>query len=214
MVLRRCTTLSTISLLFFLQNKSSSLFTLRPSAYPWTRIHSQKYMLCRASFSIIYYLCTMNVSKKALLGLTLVESCAQKDWVCRLSPPCVAKWICRRHVASIDDMTNISSKPHEVGNAIWNGSATCLLIRNILRRNIKYLFPTRDIVHETVPVFPEIKPGRPLCFMSSGLQNLSFYNREIWRIWGNTVADILNQIYALPRVNQLLSCSWVRRDDG
>ncbi len=165
-------------------------------------------MLCRASFNIIYYLCTMNVSKKALLGLTLYELKA----VCKeLGMPAftatqMAKWIYERHVASIDDMTNISKANRMKLETLYEiGLQPAIDAQHSQDGTIKYLFPTRDNKFVETVYIPD-KDRATLCVSCQvGCKmNCLFCQTGKQGFEGSlTVADILNQIYALPEVDQL-----------
>ena len=83
--------------------------TLLPPAFHALSTN-QKNNTKRETFNIIYYLCSMISSKKALLGMTLNEL---KEACKQLGMPAftggqIAKWLYTHHVKHIDEMTNIS----------------------------------------------------------------------------------------------------------
>lgn len=162
------------------------------------------------------------MNKKILLGLTLDEL---KDVATSLGMPAftggqIAKWMYGRHVRSIDEMTNLSkanraklAEEYEIG---------CMAPTESQRSKdgtVKYLFPVAPPRHssigegdarphkyvETVYI-PEENGHATLCvsceigckmnclFCQTGKQGFEGYL---------TAADILNQIYSLPEVDNL-----------
>lgn len=158
----------------------------------------------------------MNNIKKQLLGMTLAEL---KELVVSLGMPAftggqIAKWIYSQHVATIDEMTNISkanrerlSLEYEVGchapiDAQYSKDGT-----------IKYLFPVSTNAKqqasgtkfvETVYI-PDGERATLCVSCQVGCKmNCLFCQTGKQGFEGNlSAADILNQIYALPERDKL-----------
>lgn len=163
------------------------------------------------------------MEKKILLGLTLDEL---KDVVKSLGMPAftgsqIAKWLYEKHVKSIDEMTNLSKANREKLAAEYEiGCMAPIDEQRSKDGTVKYLFPVRtthpsgegDGSHphgrkfvETVFI-PEAGGHAALCvscevgckmnclFCQTGKQGFEGYL---------SVADILNQIYSLPEVDEL-----------
>lgn len=161
------------------------------------------------------------MSKKILLGLTLDEL---KDVAKSLGMPAftgsqIAKWLYGRHVRSIEEMTNISKANREKLAVEYEiGSMPPIDEQRSKDGTVKYLFPVRT----TSPSSSDGKSGTPkfvetvfipeagghatLCvscevgckmnclFCQTGKQGFEGYL---------TAADILNQVYSLPEVDEL-----------
>lgn len=156
-----------------------------------------------------------NMNKKILLGLTLDEL---KDVARSLGMPAftgaqIAKWMYERHAKSIDEMTNISKANRAKLEAEYEiGSMKPMDYQKSKDGTIKYLFPVRTTVagsasrfvetvfipdengHATLCVSCEVGCKMNCLFCQTGKQGFEGYL---------TTADILNQIYSLPEVDQL-----------
>ena len=150
----------------------------------------------------------MNVSKKALLGLTLYElkSVCKELGMPVFAAMQIAKWIYERHVTSIDDMTNISKANRMKLETLYEiGLRPAIDAQHSQDGTIKYLFPTRDNKFVETVYIPD-KDRATLCvscqvgckmnclFCQTGKQGFES---------SLSVTDILNQIYAIPEVDQL-----------
>ena len=160
------------------------------------------------------------MNKKILLGMTLDEL---KGLAKSLGMPAftggqIAKWLYERHVRSIDEMTNLSKANRAVlAEHCEIGCAAPIDAQHSKDGTIKYLFPVRTTAPSTIndqpstkfveTVFiPEEGGHATLCvscevgckmnclFCQTGKQGFEGYL---------SVADILNQIYSLPEVDEL-----------
>ena len=162
------------------------------------------------------YLCTMNPQKKRLLGLTPTEL---KAVVGGLSMPAftarqIAQWLYVKHVKSIDEMTNLSKQNRALLAEQYEvGTMAPIDCQRSKDGTIKYLFPVcgdEIATHETglfvETVFIPDKDRATLCVSCQvGCKmNCLFCQTGKQGWYGNlTAADILNQIIALPEVDQL-----------
>ena len=160
----------------------------------------------------------MDSTKKRLLGMTLAEL---KEAARRLGLPAftggqMAQWLYQKHVTSIDEMTNISKQNRERLKAEYE--VGCMAPADSQRSQdgtVKYLFPV-----DVKSVSPLGKEGRKfvetvyipdgdratLCVSCQvGCKMNCLFCQTGKQGWeGNlTVADILNQIYALPERERL-----------
>jgi 23S rRNA (adenine2503-C2)-methyltransferase len=163
----------------------------------------------------------MNKEKTPLLGLTLSEL---KAVVQELGMPAftgtqIAQWLYARHIKSIDEMTNLSKANRiKLEESYCIGCAKHLESSKSKDGTIKYLFPVeteRNPNHEdqdTTQKFvesvfiPEEHGRATLCVSCQvGCQmNCLFCQTGKQGFQGNlTTADILNQIYSLPEMDQL-----------
>ena len=157
----------------------------------------------------------MNPQKKRLLGLTPTEL---KTVVGSLGMPAftarqLAQWLYEKHVQSIDEMTNISKQNRQLLSENYEvGALSPIDCQRSKDGTIKYLFPVTcsdnsepsgkfvetvfipDGDRATLCVSCQVGCKMNCLFCQTGKQG--------WH--GNlTTADILNQIYALPQVEQL-----------
>ena len=150
----------------------------------------------------------MDSEKQMLIGKTLGEL---KIVVGNLGMPAftatqIAKWLYQQHVASIDDMTNISKVNREKLKARYEvGAMAPIDCQRSKDGTIKYLFPVRtgkfvetvfipDGDRATLSVSCQVGCKMNCLFCQTGKQGFE----------GNlTAADILNQIYALPECQEL-----------
>ena len=167
------------------------------------------------------------MNKKILLGLTLDEL---KDVAKSLGMPAftggqIAKWMYEHHVKSIDEMTNISKANRAKLEAEYEiGCMAPIDSQKSKDGTIKYLFPVRTTNglspnpspsgrgdatprkfvetvfipeeggHATLCVSCEVGCKMNCLFCQTGKQGFEGYL---------TTADILNQIYSLPEVDEL-----------
>lgn len=149
-----------------------------------------------------------DTSRKNLLGLSLREL---KEVAVQLGMPAftggqIAKWIYGNHVASIDEMTNLSKRNRELlAKEYIIGAMPPLDSQHSVDGTIKYLFPTAAGKFVETVYIPE-KDRATLCvscqvgckmnclFCQTGKQG---YEGSL------TVTDILNQIYSLPEREKL-----------
>lgn len=118
----------------------------------------------------------------------------------------IAQWIYKKHVMSIDEMTNLSKKNREMlSEKFCIGATIPLDSQHSKDGTVKYLFPTED-GHYVETVFIPDHDRATLCVSCQvGCKmNCMFcaIGKQGWE--GNlTVADIINQIYAVPEWEQL-----------
>ena len=168
----------------------------------------------------LHYLCIMIGNKKTLLGLTLDEL---KDVARSIGMPAftggqMAKWLYEQHVKSIDEMTNISKANRAKLEAEYTiGCAAPIDAQYSKDGTIKYLFPVEGIspknndvtqAHKFVETvfIPDDNGHATLCVSCQvGCKmNCLFCQTGKQGFEGSlTAADILNQIYSLPEVDQL-----------
>ena len=157
----------------------------------------------------------MNPQKKRLLGLTPAEL---KALVGSLGMPAftakqVAQWLYVKHVRSIDEMTNLSMHNRELLSAEYEvGAMDPIDCQRSKDGTIKYLFPVLTSNPSPLPslfvetVFIPDHDRATLCVSCQvGCKMNCLFCQTGKQGWqGNlTAADILNQIYALPEVEQL-----------
>ena len=157
----------------------------------------------------------MNPQKKRLLGLTPAEL---KALVGSLGMPAftakqVAQWLYVKHVRSIDEMTNLSKHNRELLSAEYEvGAMDPIDCQRSKDGTIKYLFPVLTSNPSPLPslfvetVFIPDHDRATLCVSCQvGCKMNCLFCQTGKQGWqGNlTAADILNQIYALPEVEQL-----------
>ena len=158
----------------------------------------------------------MNPQKKRLLGLTPTEL---KALVGSLGMPAftakqVAQWLYEKHVKSIDEMTNLSKRNRELLSEEYEvGTMEPIDCQRSKDGTIKYLFPVwcdsvatnkTGLFVETVFIPDHDRATLCVSCQVGCKMNCLFCQtgKQGWQ--GNlTAADILNQIYALPEVDQL-----------
>ena len=149
--------------------------------------------------------------KKRLLGMTPAEL---KALVASLGMPAftakqVAQWLYVKHVKSIDEMTNLSKQNRELLSEHYEvGAMEPIDCQRSKDGTIKYLFPvqTADSALFVETVFIPDHDRATLCVSCQvGCKMNCLFCQTGKQGWqGNlTAADILNQIYALPEVDQL-----------
>lgn len=156
------------------------------------------------------------MDKKILLGLTLDEL---KEVAVSLGMPAftgsqIAKWLYERHVRSIEEMTNLSKRNRQIlSDHCEIGCMEPLEHSNSKDGTVKYLFPVRTTDgdgsrrrfvetvyipeeggHATLCVSCEVGCKMNCLFCQTGKQGF----HECL-----TAADILNQVYSLPEVDNL-----------
>ena len=150
--------------------------------------------------------------KKPLLGLTPIEL---KSIVSSMGMPAftakqVAQWLYVKHVATIDEMTNISKQNREQLKASYEvGAMSPIDCQRSKDGTIKYLFPviTNDgTEHYVETVFIPDGERATLCVSCQvGCKMNCLFCQTGKQGWqGNlTASGILNQIYALPERDRL-----------
>ena len=126
----------------------------------------------------------------------------------------IAQWLYEKHVSEIDEMTNLSKQNRERLNAEYEvGALAPIDCQRSKDGTIKYLFPvcchamtTYETGRFVETVFIPDKDRATLCVSCQvGCKMNCLFCQTGKQGWhGNlTAADILNQIYALPEVDQL-----------
>lgn len=156
-----------------------------------------------------------DIKKKVLLGMTTTEL---KEVARSLGMPSftgeqISRWIYEKKVMSIDEMTNLSKANRErLANAYCIGVMPPIDFQKSIDGTIKYLFPVRTTADEeskqlyVETVFIPDKERATLCVSCQvGCKmNCLFCQTGKQGFEGHlTVADILNQIYALPERERL-----------
>ena len=158
----------------------------------------------------------MNDPKKRLLGMTLSEL---KAMAVELGMPAftggqMAQWLYGKRVADIDEMTNLSKQNRERLKAVCEvGRMDPVDCQKSADGTIKYLFPVETSSptthHSSAKVETVFIPDGDRATLCVSCQvgckmNCLFCQTGKQGFEGNlTVADILNQIFALPEAEQL-----------
>ena len=156
----------------------------------------------------------MNTDKETLMGKTTTEL---KGLVKGLGMPAftgqqISDWLYKKHVSSIDEMTNLSKRNRDLlSEKYCVGAMAPIDCQKSKDGTIKYLFPVRTTDNTTSKLFVEtvfIPDGdrATLCVSSQvGCKmNCLFCQTGKQGFEGQlTPADILNQIYALPERDML-----------
>ena len=163
------------------------------------------------------YLCSMNGSKRVLLGLTVAEL---KEVALSLGMPAfaggqIARWLYVGHVRSIDEMTNLSKQNRErLSEAYCVGAMEPMDCQCSVDGTVKYLFPVRCTDEDTsagttrfveTVYIPDGERATLCVSCQVGCKMNCLFCQTGKQGWeGNlTAADILNQIYSLPEREQL-----------
>lgn len=147
-------------------------------------------------------------NKKTLLGMSLDElkALARSMGMQAFVGGQIADWLYRRHVTSIDGMTNISKSNREkLSSAYTIGCRPPLHSMKSADGTVKYLFPAGEGKFIETVYIPD-KDRATLCVSSQvGCKmNCLFCQTGKQGFEGNlTTADILNQIYSLPEREKL-----------
>ena len=150
----------------------------------------------------------MEVVKKPLLGMNLLElkAVAKELGMPAFAGTQMAKWLYTQHVASIDEMTNISKANREkLGENYTIGCRQHIDAQYSKDGTIKYLFPTEEGKFVETVYIPD-DDRATLCVSSQvGCKmNCLFCQTGKQGFEGNLSAvDILNQIYSLPERDKL-----------
>ena len=156
----------------------------------------------------------MNTDKETLMGKTTTEL---KGLVKGLGMPAftgqqISDWLYKKHVSSIDEMTNLSKRNRDLlSEKYCVGAMAPIDCQKSKDGTIKYLFPVRTTDNTTSKLFVEtvfIPDGdrATLCVSSQvgRKMNCLFCQTGKQGFEGQlTPADILNQIYALPERDML-----------
>lgn len=150
----------------------------------------------------------MEVVKKSLMGLNLLElkAVAKEFGMPAFTGGQMAKWLYIQHVTTIDEMTNISKNNREKLKAAYTiGCKKHIDAQYSNDGTIKYLFPTDNGKFVETVYIPD-DDRATLCVSSQvGCKmNCLFCQTGKQGFEGNlSVADILNQIYSLPKIEKL-----------
>jgi len=158
----------------------------------------------------------MDSGKQMLIGKTLDEL---KIVVGELGMPAftakqMAQWLYQQHVGSIDEMTNISKANREKLKAQYEvGAMPPIDCQRSKDGTIKYLFPVRTGQFVETVFIPDHDRATLCVSCQVGCKmNCLFCQTGKQGFEGNlTVADILNQIYALPECDQLTNIVFMGR---
>ena len=162
----------------------------------------------------------MNVNKRRLIGMTPAEL---KAAVTELGMPAftarqIALWLYVKHVKNIDDMTNISKQNRQLLAEHYEvGALAPIDCQRSKDGTVKYLFPvvcsargsntaTDGTERFVETVFIPDHDRATLCVSCQvGCKMNCLFCQTGKQGWQGdlTAADILNQIYALPEVDQL-----------
>lgn len=151
----------------------------------------------------------MNKEKKVLLGMTLGElkSAAKDLGMPAFTGKQIAQWLYERHVKSIDEMTNLSKANREKLSETYTiGCAAPIDAQHSKDGTIKYLFPTESGKFVETVYIPEENNHATLCVSSQvGCKmNCLFCQTGKQGFEGSLpAADILNQVYSLPELDNL-----------
>lgn len=150
----------------------------------------------------------MDNGKKKLLGMSLAEL---KDVASNLCMPAfvgkqMSEWMYKRHVRSIDEMTNISKANREkISEAYEIGCSAPADCQRSVDGTVKYLFPTSGGKFVETVYIPD-RDRATLCVSSQvGCKmNCLFCQTGKQGFEGSlTSGDIINQIYSLPERDSL-----------
>jgi len=158
----------------------------------------------------------MILNKQRLIGMTPAEL---KEAVTALGMPAftakqIARWLYVRHVGSIDEMTNLSKQNRQLLAEYYEvGAIAPLDCQQSRDGTVKYLFPVQTTQQPTAnsqqfveTVFIPDHDRATLCVSCQvGCKMNCLFCQTGKQGWqGNlTPADILNQVYALPEIEQL-----------
>ena len=156
----------------------------------------------------------MENDKKVLIGMTVPEL---KEAARVLGMPAftggqIGRWLYQQHVASIDDMTNISKQNRERLKEHYTiGAMQPIDCQRSIDGTVKYLFPVHcgkegDTSKCVETVFiPDGDRGTLCVSCQVGCKMNCLFCQTGKQGWeGNlSAADILNQIYSLPEREQL-----------
>ena len=155
----------------------------------------------------------MNSEKTVLMGMTFTElkSAVKELEMPQFTASQIAKWLYQQHVCNIDEMTNISKANRErLKDCFEVGVMGPMDCQKSKDGTIKYLFPVRvqesGVRRFVETVYIPDKDRATLCVSCQvGCKmNCLFCQTGKQGFESNlTVADILNQIYALPKREQL-----------
>ncbi len=146
--------------------------------------------------------------KKRLLGLTMTEL---KSVVATFGMPAftakqIAQWLYVKHVHSIDDMTNLSKQSRQkLAEEYEVGIKAPLQSQHSKDGTVKYLFPALDNQFVETVYIPDHDRATVCVSCQVGCKMNCLFCQTGKQGWHGdlTTADILNQIYALPGVDQL-----------
>ena len=162
----------------------------------------------------------MDNEKKVLMGMTLAElkSAVKELGMPQFTASQIMKWLYQQHVVDIDEMTNISKANREKLKEQYEvGVMEPMDCQKSKDGTIKYLFPVKTgnpekpgspgnpgLFVETVYIPDKDRATLCVSCQVGCKMNCLFCQTGKQGFEGNlTVADILNQIYALPEREQL-----------
>ena len=150
----------------------------------------------------------MQQEKKALLGLSLDElkTVVKSLGMPQFTAKQIAGWLYQQHVGGIDEMTNISKVNRErLAEQYVVGAMPPIDCQRSKDGTVKYLFPVADGKFVETVYIPEHDRATLCVSCQVGCKMNCLFCQTGKQGWqGNlTAADILNQIVALPEVDQL-----------
>ena len=146
---------------------------------------------------------SIHITKEKLFGKTLkeLENIVSEYGMQRFAAKQLADWLYKKHVANIDEMTNISSKiRQELNNKYEVGRQLPIKAQKSVDGTMKYLFPAGNNKFIETAYIPE-KSRATLCVSSQvGCKmGCEFCMTARQGFQGNLDAgDILNQISSIP----------------
>jgi 23S rRNA (adenine2503-C2)-methyltransferase len=149
-----------------------------------------------------------NMQKERLLGMTLdeLEQLADETGLQRYVAKQISEWLYKKHVVSIDEMTNISVKAREKLNLKYEtGRISPIKVQASIDGTKKYLFPSQNNKFIETAYIPE-NDRATLCVSSQvGCKmGCKFCMTAKQGFQGNLSAgEIINQITSLPERNKL-----------
>ena len=146
--------------------------------------------------------------KKTLLGLTLDElkTVATETGLPKFAGGQLAKWIYEQHVTSIDAMTNISKDGRRrLEDAYEIGCMPHIHRQESVDGTVKYLFPTKSGKSVETVFIPDGERATLCVSCQVGCKMNCLFCQTGKQGWEGdlTAADILNQIYSLPKRERL-----------
>ena len=157
----------------------------------------------------------MENGKQRLLGMTPAElkAAVQELGMPAFTAKQIAQWLYEKHVSEIDEMTNLSKQNRErLSEHFEVGAMAPLQCQRSKDGTVKYLFPVLTTHHsplatkfvETVYI-PDGERATLCVSCQVGCKMNCLFCQTGKQGWEGdlTVADILNQIYALPEAENL-----------
>jgi 23S rRNA (adenine2503-C2)-methyltransferase len=150
----------------------------------------------------------MEIGRQRLLGMTPAQL---KTAVLELGMPAftakqIAQWLYEKHVHTVDEMTNISKQNRQRLSEVYEvGTMSPLDCQRSKDGTVKYLFPVENGKCVETVFIPDGERATLCVSCQVGCKMNCLFCQTGKQGWeGNlTVADILNQIYALPEADRL-----------